>query len=120
MKVDDSFYIKIFLKQLGYLQLLQLLAVCFAGYHSADNLPAGQTSVWATACHDVLQQLEKSYRGPAAYLIACGRFLYGIHLLGYVDDASIHVVMSNNGISLVDKLGFAATFLPDDQVIMLA
>ena len=88
-----------------YQQLLNLVAMCFAGY--------GGGNMWVTMCESVLAQLNASRRAASAYLAAICHFL--LEVLQGPDGATNRFdrILCNDALSLEDRLGFASFYLAD-------
>lgn len=98
-----------------YLQLMSLVAMCFAGYNG--NYKSSVSNIWAPMCLHVLGQLEGSKRHATSYLIAACRFLLDI-----VDDSATPFgaydnVILDDKIYLEDRIALACTVLPDCECL---
>ena len=94
-----------------YLQLISLVAMCFAGY----NANAKTSAMWSSMCSHVLVQLEAaaSKRQSASYLVAACRFLLGVAK----GEPNAEGVVFDDRLFLEDRIAFACAFFSDDQVV---
>jgi hypothetical protein len=112
----------------AYTQLLQIVAMCFAGL--------GGGEMWVSMCESVLLQLRSSKRAASAYLAAVCQFLLEVSRAnaGAAKGARggggggggagagnnspngktrFHSIINNDAIHLEDRLGFASFYLAD-------
>ena len=104
-----------------YLQLISLVAMCFAGYTAGTN---PTKNAWSSMCLHVLAQLEGSKRHATWYLVTACRFL-----LDTVQDesksgssgtpaAAVYLkVVADDRLYLEDRIAFACTYLSDKEVV---
>lgn len=107
-----------------YLQLISLVAMCFAGYTPGVK-PA--KNAWSSMCLHVLAQLQGSKRQATWYLVTACRFL--LDTLQDVPDpktasgatpvaAAIHLkVVDDDKLYLEDRIAFACSYLSDEEVV---
>lgn len=111
-----------------YLQLLNLVAMCFAGHGGGQ----GRGNMWVAMCERVLVQLNNSRRSASAYLAAICRFLLeslpNASASGYSGDSAatatvdyssrFDCVIRNEALILEDRLGFASFYLADAPLLI--
>lgn len=95
-----------------YLQLVSLVAMCFAGYSA--ELKKSTRNAWTSMCLHVLAQLEGSKRQATSYLVAACRFLFDT--LDNSNDGFDAIIM-NDKLYLEDRIAFSCIYLSDGKVV---
>lgn len=95
-----------------YVEILQLVAMCIAGYNGSKYGNDSNANVWRYSCESILQRPELSINntyGGVPYLRAACTFLCNI---GTQHDDWYAKVLEDDNLSLCDRVAFACRFLP--------
>lgn len=109
-----------------YVQLVTMVATCFAGYyyprtsdisHHSSKMKSTERSSWRRMCNHVITMLQGCQRNSAAYLVAGCQFL----LMNYEfsqEDRSLSMyadILNNEDIAIDDQISFASIYLEDED-----
>lgn len=105
----------------AYAQVLALVVACVAGFCSGQAADELVAQAWRASALTVVRQLRQ-YAAGASILRSCG-VQYLVAMVGFLTciasgdrESAVEAVLQNHTISVEDRVGFAATYLGQDEL----